>query len=355
MQLIQPADLVGRGPTVDLLPKHTKLEEVLRRAMRRAGLVTGYVHKCRRQGCGHREPAPRREPPSLPEVHLQALPGGEVRKIRFHHLRHTTASLLLMSGADLAAVQRIMRHQDPRLTTEVYGHLSANYLRKANRAPQLRSAACGRRQDPALGGRRIGAAAARRHPRERAHCGSVSDGIYYPATTRPPSGALGAPLAPKAATEFRELKLVGARGFEPPTFRSRTERATRLRHAPYFADASMPNLPRASQRRRRRSDAGSRIRRSSTSARKRARTAKSSSGARSGWRVSRWSAPRVEQLDRIGDDAAAGAGGRGPQGGRPLAARARRAGGGRSSGANGRRQPAVGLGDRGARRAAACA
>src|SRR4051794_29343678 len=36
-----------------------------------------------------------------------------------------------MSGADLAAVQRIMRHQDPRLTTEVYGHLSANYLKRA--------------------------------------------------------------------------------------------------------------------------------------------------------------------------------------------------------------------------------
>ncbi len=28
------------------------------------------------------------------------------------------------------------------------------------------------------------------------------------------------------------IGLVGARGFEPPTFRSRTERATRLRHAP---------------------------------------------------------------------------------------------------------------------------
>ncbi len=26
--------------------------------------------------------------------------------------------------------------------------------------------------------------------------------------------------------------VVGARGFEPPAFRSRTERATRLRHAP---------------------------------------------------------------------------------------------------------------------------
>jgi len=57
-------------------------------------------------------------------------PVGEVRKLRFHHLRHTTASLLLMLGADLAAVQRIMRHQDPRITTEVYGHLAPGYLQK---------------------------------------------------------------------------------------------------------------------------------------------------------------------------------------------------------------------------------
>ncbi len=55
---------------------------------------------------------------------------GGVRNSRFHHLRHTAASLLLMSGADLAAVQRIMRHQDPRLTTEVYGHLAPDYLKK---------------------------------------------------------------------------------------------------------------------------------------------------------------------------------------------------------------------------------
>jgi hypothetical protein len=35
-----------------------------------------------------------------------------------------------MQGADLAAVQRIMRHQDPRITTEVYGHLAPGYLQK---------------------------------------------------------------------------------------------------------------------------------------------------------------------------------------------------------------------------------
>src|SRR6266849_6759376 len=35
---------------------------------------------------------------------------------------------------------------------------------------------------------------------------------------------------------FSEKILVGARGFEPPTSRSRTERSTRLSHAPTNAD-----------------------------------------------------------------------------------------------------------------------
>jgi hypothetical protein len=113
-----------------MLPKHTKLADVLRRAMRRARLVKGYVHKRRRDGCGHREAARDASLRRCPKCAFKLFPVGEVRKIRFHHLRHTTASLLLMSGADLPAVQRIMRHQDPRLRTEVYGHLSTNYLRK---------------------------------------------------------------------------------------------------------------------------------------------------------------------------------------------------------------------------------
>ncbi len=40
-----------------------------------------------------------------------------------------TASLLMMKGANPAAVQRILRHSDPRITTEVYGHLAPDYLR----------------------------------------------------------------------------------------------------------------------------------------------------------------------------------------------------------------------------------
>jgi excisionase family DNA binding protein len=125
-----PSELVFPDERGQMLPKYTAMEEVLRRAMRRAGIVTGYVHKCRRKGCGHHEPAPDANPRRCPVCKFKLCPVGQVRKLRFHHLRHTTASLLLMQGADLAAVQRIMRHQDPRITTEVYGHLAPGYLKK---------------------------------------------------------------------------------------------------------------------------------------------------------------------------------------------------------------------------------
>ena len=35
-----------------------------------------------------------------------------------------------MQGADLSAVQKIMRHRDPRITSETYLHLDPDYLQK---------------------------------------------------------------------------------------------------------------------------------------------------------------------------------------------------------------------------------
>jgi hypothetical protein len=48
-------------------------------------------------------------------------PKPQVRRIRFHDLRHTTAALLLRAGVPLASVQKLLRHRDPRITVEVYG------------------------------------------------------------------------------------------------------------------------------------------------------------------------------------------------------------------------------------------
>ena len=48
---------------------------------------------------------------------------SEGERIGFHSLRHTCASWLIRSGADVKTVQTIMRHSDIRLTMDRYGHL----------------------------------------------------------------------------------------------------------------------------------------------------------------------------------------------------------------------------------------
>jgi len=124
-------ELVFPGRDGRLVSRRVQLEQVLRRALRRANILTGWRHSCRRKGCGHVVQAPDAEIRWCPKCKMKLWPVGEVRRSRFHHIRHTTASLLIMAGADLAAVQRIMRHTDPRITMEFYGHLAPGYLRCA--------------------------------------------------------------------------------------------------------------------------------------------------------------------------------------------------------------------------------
>ena len=50
--------------------------------------------------------------------------------VRFHDLRHTTASQMVMAGLPLEAVQKMLRHKDIA-TTQRYAHLSPDYMMKA--------------------------------------------------------------------------------------------------------------------------------------------------------------------------------------------------------------------------------
>ncbi|RYF51186.1 MAG: site-specific integrase, partial [Cytophagaceae bacterium] len=124
-----PSHLVFPNEDGTMLSRHTPLEEVLRRALAHAGIVENYEHVCRRKGCDFSTKANDAELRRCPKDRSKLWPKAVVRKIRFHDLRHTTASLLMMNGANPAAVQRILRHSDPKITTEVYGHLSPGYLR----------------------------------------------------------------------------------------------------------------------------------------------------------------------------------------------------------------------------------
>jgi integrase len=124
-----PSKLVFPGLDGDRMREDAALEKVLRRALARAGIVESYQHVCRKKGCRHAEVQPDAELRHCPVHGHKLWPKAQVRPIRFHDLRHTTASLLIIAGASTASVQRILRHSDPRVTMDVYAHLTPGHLR----------------------------------------------------------------------------------------------------------------------------------------------------------------------------------------------------------------------------------
>jgi integrase len=52
-------------------------------------------------------------------------------KIRFHDLRHTTASLMLNHGIPVIVASKILGHSKPSITMDIYGHLYNEMLHEA--------------------------------------------------------------------------------------------------------------------------------------------------------------------------------------------------------------------------------
>jgi len=123
-----------RGPECD---PHLRL----RTALKLAGIVDGYRVTCR--WCTHEG---REQLVDVEQLHATQEKAFEVscarhpgrrlwvtavpRHLRFHDLRHTTATVLLRSGVDAHRVQRIMRHASITTTTGTYGHLLVDDLRE---------------------------------------------------------------------------------------------------------------------------------------------------------------------------------------------------------------------------------
>jgi len=85
---LSPSELVFPAADGTMMRRDVALEGVLRRAMGRAGIVTGYRHVCRRQGCTHAEVAPDAAIRRCPEHNAKLWPKPQVRPIRFHDCRH---------------------------------------------------------------------------------------------------------------------------------------------------------------------------------------------------------------------------------------------------------------------------
>jgi len=198
-----PSDLLypqedGRQHAPDV-----RLQDVLRRAMKRAGLVVGYDHRCRRKGCGYSERKADAEPGRCPRCQMRLWPVAEAKPLRFHDLRHSTATLLLKAGVPLATVQKILRHTGPKITSEVYGHLDLEDMRAG-----LNRLALGLPPPPELppfaATLLLGAASSKRE----------------------------GPDAIRKPEQRQGLQMVGATGFEPATTCTPSKCATRLRYAP---------------------------------------------------------------------------------------------------------------------------
>lgn len=72
--------------------------------------------------CRHKNGRPM-QPQYISSSFISLLKKNELRKIRFHDLRHTCASLLLSSGAAMKEVQVILGHGSYSTTADIYSHV----------------------------------------------------------------------------------------------------------------------------------------------------------------------------------------------------------------------------------------
>lgn len=123
------------GPKGKMRGEYAAPEDILRVALRRAGLVEGFLHKCRRcvRHGKKSEPikAPDDEKRRCPKCGYTLWPVAIARPMRFHDIRHTAATHLLQAGVPVQHVQRILRHSSIATTVNTYGHLMTEDLRPA--------------------------------------------------------------------------------------------------------------------------------------------------------------------------------------------------------------------------------
>ena len=63
------------------------------------------------------------------DIFKRACRRAGIEDFRFHDLRHTFASYLVMAGVDFYTIQELMRHSSPRMTKR-YAHLSPEHMKR---------------------------------------------------------------------------------------------------------------------------------------------------------------------------------------------------------------------------------
>jgi hypothetical protein len=173
------------------------------RAAGRAGLVTGYEHRCTKRGCRRRETRTTSDLAFCPKCGRALSPKPIAKGFNFRHLRHTHATALLKRGESLALVQDALRHSDPDTTKRIYGHLDLEDRRRALSGLTFRGSP---------GPEGLVAA-----PVSPASADGKSEFLCAPFVRTPENPQEEGPEADRFREQPRGLQRVGATGFEPAT------------------------------------------------------------------------------------------------------------------------------------------
>ncbi len=71
------------------------------------------------------------EPRNLTRFFDEQIAKAGIRRIRFHDLRHTCASMLLAQGVPARVVMDVLGHSQLAITTDLYSHVMPTALREA--------------------------------------------------------------------------------------------------------------------------------------------------------------------------------------------------------------------------------
>ena len=128
-----PSNLVFPRADGTMHSRHVDVVGIIRSAMTRAGFADGYDHGCRICKKAGRPSAPVRhlddQARRCDACGAKLWPRAVASRVRFHDLRHTTATLLLKAHVPLAIVSRICGHSSIAITMKTYGHLDLGDMR----------------------------------------------------------------------------------------------------------------------------------------------------------------------------------------------------------------------------------
>ncbi len=121
--------LVFPRPDGAMHSRNLHVNERIRTALKAAGIIVGYDHKCRR--CRFNVRRTSSAVTKCPQCGFALWVSPVPKDISIHKLRHTTGTLLSKAGVPIQIIQKVLGHADIKVTEGHYLHHDTRDTRKA--------------------------------------------------------------------------------------------------------------------------------------------------------------------------------------------------------------------------------